>query len=60
MIEKAVFKKCKKLEESRFAPYAGDTVFIIDRTYLIHDEQIITDFDVAYHKAIFEVEETVD
>ena len=46
MIQKAIFKDCKKLQGCRFAPYTGETVFIINEHDLItlYDEEIISDF----------------
>lgn len=60
MIKKATFKDCALLQDSRYAPFAGYTVFIINDTYLIFEDEIIEDFDVDYHKDIFEIEQTVD
>jgi hypothetical protein len=59
MVVKATFKAGAKLEDSRFAPYEGDIVFIIDDDILIHDDEIIEDFDVEYYKEIFEIVESV-
>lgn len=58
MIEKATFKECKKLDDCRFAPNVGEIVFIIDNDILIHNNEVITDFDVEYYREIFEVVET--
>jgi len=58
-VVKAVFKAGAKLEECRFAPYEGDIVFIIDDDILIHEYEIIEDFDVEYYKEIFEIIESV-
>ncbi len=60
MIQKAKFKKGKLLEDSRFAPYEGYTVFIIDESILIFEEEIITDFDIKYYRKVFQIIETVD
>jgi hypothetical protein len=59
-IVKAIFKAGPKLDDSRFAPYEGDTVFIIDDDILIHDNEIIQDFDVDYYRDVFEIIESVD
>jgi hypothetical protein len=39
MIKKAIFKSGAKLESCRFAPYAGDTVFIINDEILIFNDE---------------------
>ena len=59
MIQKATLKDVPMLQDSRFAPYVGETVFIIDRAYLIFpvEEEIVTDFDVEYYRDIFEINE---
>ena len=59
MVQKAVFKDGPDLQGCRFAPYAGDLLFIIDRSILIHNDEIIEDFDVEYYNNIFEIKETV-
>ena len=59
MIEKAIFKAGNLLEESRFAPYVGDVVFIINQEYIIYDDEIYKDFDIDYYKDIFEIIEAV-
>ncbi len=60
MIQKAEFKKCELLQDSRFAPYEGFTVFIIAETYLIFEDEIIDDFDIEYYSDIFNIIETTD
>jgi len=59
MIQKAKFKAGDELEDTRFAPYEGEVVFIIDEDYLIVGDEIVTDFDVQFYKGIFEIIETV-
>jgi hypothetical protein len=59
-IQEAVFINCKKLDDSRFAPYAGDTVFIINDDILIFNDEIIEDFDVEYYLEIFDIKNTID
>lgn len=60
MIEKATFKDGDLLQDSRFAPFAGDTVFIIDDCFLIFNDEIIIDFDIIYYKDIFEITESIE
>lgn len=59
-VTKAILKKGKLLDETRFAPYEGYTVFIVDERIIILEEEIIEDFDVPYYKAIFNIVEVVD
>lgn len=59
-VSKATFVKGIVLDETRFAPYAGYTVFIIDDSILIFDEDIIEDFDIVHYKEIFDIIETID
>lgn len=60
MVQKAVLIGGDLLEDSRFAPYEGDIVFIIDGDVIIHNEGIIEGFDVGYYEGIFDIFETVD
>lgn len=60
MIQKAKFKKGALLEDSRFAAYEDEIVFIIDDDIIIHNNEIITNFDVAHYRKIFKILETVD
>jgi len=55
MVVKAIFKAGPKLDDCRFAPYEGETVFIINDDILIFDNEIIDDFDTEYYKDIFEI-----
>lgn len=60
MIQKAILKECLELQKTRFALYAGYTVFIIDRKHVIIDDEIFTDFDVDEYKKIFKIIKTVE
>jgi len=59
-IKKATFKRCRAIEDCRFAPYVGDTVFIVNDDILIFEDEIILDFDVEYYEEIFDIIETVE
>ena len=48
------------LQDSRFAPFKGETAFIIDRQYLTHADEIHTDFDIDYYGDIFDIQEEVE
>lgn len=54
-VKKAIFKEGRELEDTRFAPNAGETVFIVDDDILIFDDEIIRDFDVQYYIKAFEI-----
>jgi hypothetical protein len=57
MIQKATLVKCEALEETRFAPYAGDIVFIIDSEYIILNDEVHEDFDIEGNMEIFDITE---
>lgn len=59
-IQKATFKECPEIQETRFAPYVGYTVFIINDQIVIYDQRIeLLEIDVE-HETIFEVIETFE
>lgn len=57
MIQQVIFKDCDKLQDCRFAPCAGETAFIIDNEYVIHNDECY-EFDCEFYKEIFEVVNT--
>ncbi len=61
-IQKCVFKKCKEIKKTRFAPYVGYTLFIIASSAgnaIICDNETIIDYDIYDLDDIVSVIETL-
>ncbi len=54
-IVKAKIKDCEETQATRFAPYAGAIIFIIDNNQIIIGEELEEGFDVDFYKSIFEI-----
>jgi hypothetical protein len=59
-IERVIFKDCKEIQDTRFAPYVGEMAYVIDAEVIIRGEDIHTDFDLVAYPNIFEVIETIE
>jgi len=61
-IQTCVFKECKEIQKTRFAPYVGYILFIIaskSGNAIICDNEIITDYDIEDLDSIVKVNHTL-
>jgi len=54
-IQIARIKPGQLTEDSRFAPYVGDLVTIIEESVVVNGEEIHSDFDMDFYSDIFEI-----
>lgn len=61
MIQQGIIKDVPELQETMMAPFAGETIFIIDKKHVIINREVHEDYwDEEYHSNLIEIEKEIE